>query len=243
MNDLVLVFAAGLLGSVHCIGMCGAFVLAISQARDASAGLAHQAVYFLGKALTYTVLGAVVGLLGAALTMGMTTFQRGLSLVAGVVMILIGLGLLGVLDQIPRFRSLSGWKPLQSAMGYFLRDRRLAGSLGLGLLNGLLPCGLVYGMLAKAASTGSPFEGGLTMLVFGLATVPALLALGLTGHLLRPIWRARLNTIAGVVVVLLGLLTAMRGTPLMGRLMEALHMGGGHAVEQTEPGSPPHHSH
>ncbi len=243
MNDLVLVFGAGLLGSVHCIGMCGAFVLAISQARDAGSAVGHQMVYFLGKAITYAVLGALVGLLGAALTQGVTAFQRGLSLVAGVVMVFIGLGLLGLLGRFGKLTTSGSFRPLQSAMGYFLKDRRLVGSFGLGLLNGLLPCGLVYGILAKAASTGSVVGGAVTMFVFGIATVPALLALGMTGHLLRPVWRARLNTAAGIVVIVLGLLTFLRGTPWIGPFMRAIHMGGHDAIEHVQPAVPGHHGH
>jgi sulfite exporter TauE/SafE len=238
MNDLLLVFGAGLLGSMHCVGMCGGFILAISQTRDKTSALLHQGVYFLGKAITYAILGALVGLIGAALTTGFKGFQNGLSIFAGIVMVIIGLGLIGAFDRLGRLDRVGEWVPLKKALGYFLRDRSLSGSLGLGLLNGLLPCGLVYGILAKAGSTGSISMGALTMFVFGISTVPALLALGLTGHLLRPAWRARLNTAAGIVVIVLGLFTFIRGTPWRGDLMRVLGLSAQHAVEHVEE-SPP----
>lgn len=241
MNDLYLVFIAGLLGSAHCIGMCGGFVLAINTSRDSSRVLLHQVLYFGGKALTYTLMGAVAGLAGAAI-MNAAGIRSSLSILAGVLMILIGLGLVGVIDRIRGFNRLTSFPGFKQAMAYFLNQRTPAGTLGLGLLNGLLPCGLVYGLLAKAAATGTIAGGALTMFVFGMATVPALFVLGMTGHLLRPAWRSRLNLAGGVIVILMGLLTIVRGTPAMGAVMALFHgdsHGGTHQVDEM----PPSHDH
>jgi hypothetical protein len=92
-------------------------------------------------------------------------------------------------------------------------------ALGLGLLNGLLPCGLVYSLLAMAAVTGTMLGGALTMLVFGGATVPALFALAWIGDLLQPSWQHRLHRASGALVIVLGLITVLRGTPAMHLLM------------------------
>jgi sulfite exporter TauE/SafE len=244
MPDLLLVFAAGLLGSAHCLGMCGGFVLAIANGQDTAARLQWlQTLYFLGKTITYALLGALVGAFGAVLSAQFTGIQHAVSIVAGVVMIVIGLGLIGLLR---RFEGSAVWSRLpglSKAMGAFLRRGGTVGTLGLGVLNGLLPCGLVYGLLVKAASTGSAGAGALTMAAFGLGTIPALYLLGVSGYLLRPVWRSRLNVVSGLVVVALGLITLLRGTPAMDALMSRLP--GGHteheAVEHAQPpsGHPP----
>ncbi len=238
MNDLYLVFVAGLLGSAHCIGMCGGFVLAIHTSRDGSRMLLHQVLYFGGKALTYTLMGAVAGLAGAAIV-NTAGIRSSLSILAGVLMVLIGLGLVGVIDRIRGFDRLTSFPGFKQAMAYFLKKRTPTGTLGLGLLNGLLPCGLVYGLLAKAAATGTIAGGALTMAVFGLATVPALFVLGMTGHLLRPAWRTRLNLAGGVLVILMGVLTIVRGTPAMGSVMALFHGEAHHGMHQVDEVAPP----
>ncbi len=237
--DLPLVFLIGLLGSAHCIGMCGGFVLAISQMHSRAAALQlHQALYYLGKTLTYAALGAVAGGFGAAFGAVVTGVQDVLSVALGVFLVVIGLGIVGVLQRIGGLRRLARLGALSSALSFFLQKRSPAGTFGLGLVGGLLPCGLVYGLLLKSAATGTVLGGALTMAVFGLSTIPALYVLGLTGFLMRPVWRARLNLVSGVLVILLGLVTIVRGTPAMDVLMG--HDHGGHAQHET---SMPEHRH
>lgn len=219
MIDLPLIFAAGLLGGAHCVGMCGGFVLALGTTPDGGAGLDRQACYFIGKTLTYTVMGAAVGLFGATLGSVFAGVQDAISIVAGGVMLVIGLGLIGVLRRVGGFGTLMNRPLFRRAARYFVRKRTRAGALGVGLLNGLLPCGMVYGMLAMAAATGTFLGGALTMFVFGLATVPALFVLGLAGHLLRPAWRHRLHLASGAIVIVLGLITVLRGTPMIHAFM------------------------
>jgi hypothetical protein len=219
MIDVSLVFVAGLLGSAHCVGMCGGFALAAGTTSDRSASLIRQALYFTGKTLTYTIMGATVGLVGATLGATVAGVQDVVSIVAGVVMLVLGLHLLGVLRRLKGMGTLMHWPPFRKAARTVMQRRTATGALGLGLLNGLLPCGLVYGMLAMAAATGTAVGGALTMFVFGVATIPALFALAWIGHLLRPAWRHRLHQTSGVVVVLLGLITVLRGTPAMHLLM------------------------
>jgi len=200
MRDLAFVFGIGLLSSMHCVGMCGGFVLAIGKGRT---------MYFAGKTLTYTVFGALAGVFGSAV---MTArFQNALSIALGVILVLIGASLVGLLRRIRLGEGLARSRPIARALAYFLKR---PSPFGLGVVNGLLPCALVYGMLVKAASTGTAWEGALTMAVFGSATIPALFLLGLSGTLIRPSWRLRLSRVGGVLVILLGLLTIARGTPL-----------------------------
>ena len=232
MSDLYVVFLIGLFGSAHCIGMCGGFVLVLSQRNAGSRQLhLHQILYAVGKTITYTVLGALVGGVGAAFSMFVSEFQNILSIVLGVVLILIGLGIMGVLGRLPVVGGMAGKGMIARAVGLFLKKNSRHGTLGLGLVNGLLPCGLVYGVLVQAAATGTVLYGALTMAVFGFSTIPALYILGMTGLLMRPIWRSRLNMVSGLLVILLGLITIVRGTPLMRIIMG---YGDNHQHEMVE---------
>jgi sulfite exporter TauE/SafE len=220
MIDFSLVFAAGFLGSAHCVGMCGGFVLAASTAPGRGARLTRQLMYFTGKTLTYTIMGAAVGFAGSTVGSAFSGVQNVISIGAGAVMLVLGLHLLGVLGRLKGMGTLMNWPPFRVASRYLMQQRSVVGALGLGLLNGLLPCGLVYSLLAMAAATGTILGGALTMFVFGCATVPALLVLAWIGHLgARPAWQHRLHRASGVLVVVLGVITVLRGTPAMHLLM------------------------
>jgi hypothetical protein len=219
MIDFSLVFAAGFLGSAHCVGMCGGFVLAASKAPGRTARLTRQLLYFAGKTLTYTVLGATVGLAGETVGAAFAGVQDAISIGAGALMLVLGLHLLGVLGRLPAMGTLMHWPPFRAVSRYLTQTCSAVGALGLGLLNGLLPCGLVYSLLAMAAAAGTMLGGALTMLVFGGATVPALFALAWIGDLLQPDWQHRLHRASGALVIVLGLITVLRGTPGMHLLM------------------------
>ncbi len=240
--DLLGILLLGLLGSAHCVGMCGGFVLAISQQRAGTGRIqVYQALYFAGKTVTYAVLGASAGGFGHALGDLFGGLQQVLSILLGLFLLGVGLGLLGVLRRFagPRFVT-RGLGSLAARLGRLLQRRSPAATFGLGLVNGVLPCGLVYAALAVATATGSPLRGALAMAVFGAATIPALFALGLAGTLLRPAWRTRINQVSGVVVILLGLITMLRGSPVMERMMGH----GGHEMHETmDPADAPHDGH
>jgi len=219
--------------------MCGGFVLVLSQ-RNAGSGQLHlhQILYAVGRTITYTLLGALVGGVGAAFGMLVSEFQNILSIVLGLILILIGLGIIGVLRRLPIIGGVAGKGLIAKAVALFLKKNSRHGTLGLGLVNGLLPCGLVYGVLVQAAATGSVFMGALTMAVFGIATIPALYMLGMTGLLMRPIWRSRLNLVSGILVILLGLLTIVRGTSL-----RHVIMGHGDHQQHEMTDTPSEHQH
>lgn len=238
MSDLLFVFALGLAGSAHCVGMCGGFVLALSGVQPGQGTLhLRQAAYFAGKTATYALMGGLAGAFGGVL-LGLAGFQQGVSLVLGGVLVAMGLMLCGVWS--PR-TSLARYTPIQRLSGAItglVRRGTLPAVFGLGLLNGLLPCGLVAAMLVHAAATGSAAGGALTLAVFGAATVPALYLTGLTGFLMRGLWRQRLVQISGVLVLLMGVLTLARATPVGEAL---LHRALGHgASAEAAPGAHPH---
>jgi sulfite exporter TauE/SafE len=186
--------ATGLLGSFHCVGMCGGFVLSIDRrGRPSWRRVGAQAAFHLGKAATYVLLGGVVGALGATFVhaRGFTVAQAVLAVAAGVLMVLAGLQLLGLLKDLPLGRLFGPGSAYARAVH--------------GVLN------LVYAFLAYAASTGSVLSAMGTMGLLALCSVPALVAVAFGGALLAPGVRARWIRVGGGVVVLLGLVTLARG--------------------------------
>ncbi|MEQ9104252.1 MAG: sulfite exporter TauE/SafE family protein [Rhodothermales bacterium] len=211
-----------LAGALHCAGMCGGFaVLARGGARSAGGGGGRFALYGAGKTLTYVVLGVVAGAAGAWLG-GWSLGSRVLAVFVGVIM--IGAGL-----QLGGWFALSGWfsgprsVPLLGRVSArvadwlrsFMGQRSRFSLVGLGMVNGLLPCGLLYAALAGAAGTGGWWQGGAFMAIFGVGTLPAL---GLTAWFasrLSPRRRVLAARVGGVLLILFGVFTLFRGFPAM----------------------------
>jgi sulfite exporter TauE/SafE len=206
-------FLAGLSGSaVHCIGMCGPFVLGqvIADAERIGPGgygewrrLAGAALapYHLGRLTTYTGLGAVAGA-ATALFASTDAFAwlSALLLIAGAALMVaqaFGLVLGAAAPQAGLIQRLAA--PLTSS-------RHPAARYALGVVLGFLPCGLIYGALGAVAGTGSMVQGGLGMAAFSLGTLPALIALGWGGVLLRRRWRGMIRWIASPLLVVSALL-------------------------------------
>ena len=206
--DFAAVAAAGLLGSAHCVGMCGGFVVLLGAG---DGGGARRAAYFAGKTATYAAFGALAGAAGGSLAdlLGGVGGVVGVGL--GLAMVAVGLGLCGVAWGRGGAVGARLAARLGPAIGRLVASERRGALVALGALNGLLPCGLVYGMLAVAAGTGSAASGALTLAVFGLSTIPALALTGWLGARLRPSRRVWMQRAAGALVVAMGLLTVARG--------------------------------
>lgn len=209
MEPLVAALIAGLLGSAHCVGMCGGFVALLGVGSDRPVA-PRQAAYFAGKTLTYSAFGAVAGGAGLALRASVGAFGGAVGLGLGALMVVAGLGVCGVSVGPQRFSTGRLASRLGPVVGRLVASERRGALVALGAVNGLLPCGLVYGMLAVAATSGGAAMGALTMAVFGLATVPALAVVGAMGARLRPGRRVWMQRMAGVLVVVMGLLTVAR---------------------------------
>lgn len=213
MIELPLVFGAGLLGSAHCFGMCGPFALALGTAApSARANLWRQIVYSSGRIFTYTVLGAAAAFFGGWLSQklpGWTNVPAVLALVAGAFLIVQGLLATGIIKK----RGVQGaiTCPGASAFKALLGGRATVDVFVAGLFTGLLPCGLLYGMLALAGSTGNVLLGMATMAVFGLGTVPGMVATGVGGTLLGLTARKRMHVIAAWCLVVTGCVSIARG--------------------------------
>lgn len=216
--DLISIASIAFLGSFgHCIGMCGGIVIAYSSRKvddkwsNFMQGFAHL-VYSFGRITTYVILGVIFGALGGVAQFnGFTT--AALTIIAGIFMILAGLSLLGKLEFLTKLEhSLSNTKWYQDIFRQVLRSKSLYSFYILGLLNGLLPCGLVYFFAVTAASTGSPLWGAVVMFIFGLSTIPALFGLGFFTQLLsKSSLRKMMMNLASIIVILFGLYTIYRG--------------------------------
>jgi uncharacterized protein len=195
-------FLAGLLGGLHCVGMCGGIFGALSSGNNAAQ---LRLSLHIGRILSYGLLGAVVGSLGsmAAMFENWIPVQIGVYVFANTLLLMVACYLLGWNKPIARMESwgakLWGWiSPLTRAL---IPPRTCPRAFSVGLLWGFMPCGLVYGALAMALLSGSAMNGGAMMLMFGLGTLPNLLAAGALLHYLRPKRRDKVWRLASGVVI------------------------------------------
>ena len=204
----------GLLGSLHCVGMCGGFALALGRpSRGSIRRFAPLAAFLLGKAATYVLLGAVAGIFGAAVLRSgwFAPAQAVLAVVAGVLMVWAGLQIAGLVPELPLSRLFGPTSPYGRAVRAVGNARGPAAPFAMGSLAGLLPCPLVYAFLAAALAAGGLLEAMGTMSILGLSSAPALLFVAFLGAAVTPIVRARIIRVSGAVVVLLGVVTVLRG--------------------------------
>lgn len=216
MIELPLVFVSGVLGSAHCVGMCGGFALTIgSGAASVSSNLRRQAVYSVGRVCTYAFLGAMAGYGGWRVTTGQVNHwinaQAALAILAGVLLVAQGLIAAGIWPQRRRAAATNVPCLASSALATFLKSPGLGNVLIAGVLTGFLPCGLVYAFLALATSSGHVGWGLLTMVSFGLGTVPVMVLTGCGGSLMTVTLRRRVFQAAAWCVVVAGVMSIARG--------------------------------
>lgn len=198
-----LIFGIGLAsGFSHCLGMCGPLVGGYTL--RISPSLRHHLAYNLGRVVTYTFLGAILGLAGSLgeLSAEMAGFRGMVPILGGILIILMSASVLST-------RSLPSL-PLEKWAGKLMRKRTLP-MLAFGLLMGFLPCGILVPMEVKAASARDMARGALTMLTFGLGTVPSLLLLGTTTARVTGGQRRRITRLAALLMLLLGIMTLYDG--------------------------------
>jgi sulfite exporter TauE/SafE len=200
----------GLVGSLHCLGMCGPLALAVPAAGNSRrAFLNSRLLYTLGRLSSYALLGLVFGSLGQTLVLA--GLQRWASLIAGLCLLL---GLVFSAQNPLRLTTTRGVGYLKCHFSTLLKRRTMSALLLLGGLNGLLPCGLVYVAAVSAAARLSVVGSMLYMFAFGLGTVPAMLGLALFGRNVQAIMRLRLQRLIPVCVLLLAALLILRGMSL-----------------------------
>jgi sulfite exporter TauE/SafE/copper chaperone CopZ len=192
-----MLFGIGLITSVHCVAMCGGITLTQTLGKTEGgryAALKPAALYNIGRVISYTAVGFLVGALGSTITFS-NTAQGVLKLIAGVFMVIMGLNMLGIF---PWLRRLTPRIPAALSGKLHARGAN-KGPLVVGLLNGLMPCGPLQAMQIYALSTGSPYKGALSMLLFSLGTVPLMFGLGALSSLLSQRFARRVMT-AGAVL-------------------------------------------
>lgn len=209
--ELVTAFSIGILGSVHCVGMCGPIALALPF-RGLSRWQTVQGIlaYNAGRIATYALLGTFIGLIGRGVWLA--GWQAQLSLAVG-----IGLALTALLSipvesrflRIPFVQRLHQWVGCKLAQHIGARGIRTF--LIVGALNGLIPCGLVYMAIAGALTSSSFLSGAAFMALFGLGTVPMMALTAFAGQRLNLAWRSRLRTLAPLLILLVATVFILRG--------------------------------
>lgn len=199
----------GVLGSLHCAGMCGPLLMAINRGQ---VSWKRELLHHSGRILVYMTLGATAGAIGASFSiMGL---QQGFSLVIGALMILS----VALIPAVRYFKQLEAKLSGVSVKftSWIHQSKRSASSVRFltGVANGLLPCGLVYMGIAGAANTFTPWDGALFMMFFGLGTVPTLAALLRVSTLVKVTTRNKIRKLIPVTVLVMGLLLMVRGMNL-----------------------------
>ncbi|MCH8566976.1 MAG: sulfite exporter TauE/SafE family protein [Balneolales bacterium] len=207
-------FIFGLAGSMHCAGMCGPIALALPGHPSSSTFWMGRVAYNTGRSITYMLMGGILGLAGLGIYLA--GFQSWVSIAGGIIIVLIGLfslfsGKLNWLHIKPV------WIPsglIKKGLSRFLKQGSVGSMFGVGLINGLLPCGFVYIALAGALVSGSVMQGMIYMLMFGLGTFPMMFALSASGKLMSISFRQRMQKAIPYVAIGLGALFILRGLSL-----------------------------
>lgn len=204
----------GLLGSFHCIGMCGpiAFVLPINKSNKTKK-IAQIFLYHFGRLLTYSFIGLIFGLIGKGLYLA--GFQQRISILIGALMIVI------VLIPVRIFNQYNFSKPLyiligkvKSNLGKLLKKKSNRALFTVGVLNGFLPCGMVYMALVGSMATSNSLSGAFYMFLFGLGTIPLMTTAVYFGNFLSIKVRTKIQKAIPMFVILIGLLFITRGMGL-----------------------------
>ena len=214
MSILLTALLLGLMGSFHCLGMCGpiAFILPVDRNNKTKMSL-QTFLYHLGRMTAYGLIGIVFGYLGEGISL--MGFQQKISLVMGVLMVVLAFV---PATKILKLKPFSLWNKfvyfVKTSLGNYLQKRSTIGFYVIGFFNGLLPCGLVYMALVGAMGTGSPVMGGFYMVIFGLGTAPMMTLAIYLGSFVSVTVRNKINKMIPYAVVFVGILFILRGLNL-----------------------------
>ena len=233
MGELTLVaaFMIGLLGSTHCIGMCGGIVGALTMGLPETTRQSHLKLlpylltYNSGRLLSYSLAGLIVGLLSSSAG---NLFETGSfpigGIVGGVFMVALGIYIGGWLQTMKPLEKLGGylWRMIEPVGRRFMPVKSPAQALGMGFIWGWLPCGLVYSTLALAATSGDAVKSAMLMLAFGAGTLPMLLAMGGFAEKLQRFTRHKWTRyVAGILLIAFGAM-------ILSKALAGGHMGAHH---------------
>ena len=225
-------FVMGLMGSMHCLGMCGpiAFALPVRTA-NMRIKILKYALYNVGRVVTYAILGGIIGIAGKGLVLA--GMQQMLSIGAGILIIVsaalaytsVNIVLMNRITSAIRTR-------LKSAFHFYFQKKGYTALFMLGILNGLLPCGMVYMAMLAALAAGSVFSGAVFMTGFGLGTIPMMFGICLAGNITGMKWRSVVYKATPVLACVVGILLILRGlqvhVPLLSSGDECCHVSSTH---------------
>lgn len=206
-----LAISMGLISSFHCVGMCGPIALALPVHKGTrTQQIAGVLAYNAGRALTYAMFGMVIGAFGASLEW-LGVLRYAFIAVGGAMLVFVfwPSGLVHRLHMPLFWQKTIGL--LRQRMAIYLKKGDLSGMLLLGMLNGAIPCGMVYMALLSSVATGSVWGGGAFMVLFGLGTMPAMLALGMAKQQFTPALRTRIRKLTPILVAIAGIWLIARG--------------------------------
>lgn len=214
MEILVTAITLGFLGSLHCVGMCGPIGMALPAVSNTRASrITGIVLYNAGRVVMYSSLGIVFGLLGKSFVIA--GYQQALSVTLGVLILAIlviperYLGKVPVINQFSKAVS-----KIKAALGSLFKARSYSSLFTIGVLNGLLPCGLVYTAVAGAIALAEPVKGSLFMMAFGAGTVPTMLSLTLAGQKISMGARNSFKKAVPVFVFFMAVMLILRGLNL-----------------------------
>lgn len=214
--DIWTAFLIGFIGSFHCIGMCGPIALSLPyQDVSKSKTAANVLLYNGGRVLTYSFIGLIFGLIGQGIALA--GFQQWLSIGLGVLMLLAAFSVINFEKQLVKIPFLdNGFKKVRFYLSRLLaqKSQKKRTLFLVGVLNGFLPCGLVYLAIVGAIGTGSILGGSLYMAIFGIGTVPMMLSVALVGNLVSLKFRKNIQKIIPYMLGIMAVLFILRGMNL-----------------------------
>lgn len=215
--EYVLLFMAGIFSSMHCIGMCGCFVTAYSMNIKGNTGqkLISHLLYSFGRITTYTFLGAIMGAIGSSMFFlaKMAGIQNWLTIIAGIFMIYLGATQLNLVPKLAIIQKSEGmfFRKFGKYYHNLSKQKGTFFTYPLGVVLGFLPCCLLYTVEMQAMTTGSILKGALTMMFFGLGTIPSMLTFGMFVNTVSSKLRERVLNLASYIIIFLGIASIYRG--------------------------------
>lgn len=211
---IVSAIALGFASGFHCIGMCGPIALSMGLTKKQAANFYLQNLtYQFGRIFTYSLLGALLGIIGQGFEMA--GFQKYLTITAGVLLIIMAVFSFGRKDFASKIPFLSKFLySVKMNLGKLLQKADYRSRFTTGLLNGFLPCGMVYMALTASLAGGGIWQGALYMALFGLGTLPFMFAIVLAGNLMNQAFRVKVLKAVPVIMIILGGLFILRGLEL-----------------------------
>ena len=249
MEFIISGLVLGFVTSFHCVGMCGPIAIALPlQGASKAQKLLGGILYNLGRTTTYVLFGLVLGLLGQGL--GALGFQRWVSIIAGVLMIITAFTPSLIKSNFKPDGSVNKiLDKIKSALKRLFSVRSFSSLYLIGLLNGLLPCGPLYMAFIISTGTGNAITAAIFMMMFGLGTLPLLLAVTILGNFISVPIRNRINSLLPVLIVIIGILFILRGLnlgiPYLSPKEEMIKMKMEKTIESQESGEtmPMEHNH